>query len=858
MTIINPNSIAGITSVTAEAGVMNFYKSDGTLAGLQLNGVNFNTTAGVSTFNNLYVGGVLTYEDVKNVDSVGIITARTGIAIPNDTYKLRSGTDLEMQVWHDGTNSIIKDTRNSGKVRIQADNFDIIDKDASETMLSATVDGAVSLNYNGSTKLATTNTGVSITGIPVATQSTGNVGLELHATGSGRGSQTKYHNDHGEAYIGQAGDTTGELLIHNTTASTINIATGNANRIKISGTSAATSIGGAMTFNAMLTTQGDVSGGLLMLKAAENTNRFFVSGSDSNGVEVNLYDGAGGQKGILGVSTGEFFIKAPNSSAPMNFYTHNGSSVGLRLKINSAGDILLGTDQATIGCNTADGSDNRSFNLCGGSDASQNRGAVITIYGNEANNGSSQYGVLSLKSGNTSTGHVEFYTQGAERLRIASDGKLMTQAAGYIYTASSAGSLTLAGGNTNLGGKIVLTGGNGTGDINFYAQQSTATPAERMRIMSDGRTGINTSDPRFNNSNSAASNYFYQNDPKFGVHGSITIGNLSSTAADKRELAFYRRGGPTPGTSISNHHMGRVAWYGSSNDSAFPDMAWSLDCTANGGGWTAGSNRHGYLSFVSGRSGELIRIRHDAKVSIGFAGAPTSRVHIKGNSANGADDATVTIDDIDTTANSKEPILAFDGGGTRQARIMSSDQTSTGAGGLYFGVGSSNTTALQLTAQRYTKIHNDTRDWATVEYKNLRTHCRMHYSPGNAVQTYTILRIRRHWWGWGHYKIRCKAIYYNSSLESTWFVNGHGSGGNNYSIANETYGGDASNQTWGCTVTHTASNNSPGSSGTWYADIKVNIPNYYYVTIWVEAWGSSYTTDPTTGVANSINTYCLM
>ena len=72
MTIINPNSIAGITSVTAEAGVMNFYKSDGTLAGLQLNGVNFNTTSGISTFNDVYVGGTITYEDVKNVDSVGL------------------------------------------------------------------------------------------------------------------------------------------------------------------------------------------------------------------------------------------------------------------------------------------------------------------------------------------------------------------------------------------------------------------------------------------------------------------------------------------------------------------------------------------------------------------------------------------------------------------------------------------------------------------------------------------------------------------------------------------------------------------------------------------------------------------
>ena len=73
-----------------------------------------------------------------------------------------------------------------------------------------------------------------------------------------------------------------------------------------------------------------------------------------------------------------------------------------------------------------------------------------------------------------------------------SDGKLMTQAAGQIYTASSAGSLTLAGGNTNLGGKIVLSGGNSpsTGDIRFYAEMSQSSPTERLRITSAGKIEV--------------------------------------------------------------------------------------------------------------------------------------------------------------------------------------------------------------------------------------------------------------------------------------------------------------------------------------------------------------------------------
>jgi len=52
MTVIRPNSITGITSITALNDTISVYKSDGTTAGLQLDGVNFNTT-GVSTVGQL-------------------------------------------------------------------------------------------------------------------------------------------------------------------------------------------------------------------------------------------------------------------------------------------------------------------------------------------------------------------------------------------------------------------------------------------------------------------------------------------------------------------------------------------------------------------------------------------------------------------------------------------------------------------------------------------------------------------------------------------------------------------------------------------------------------------------------------
>ena len=50
--------------------------------GYGITGAGFINVSGDSTFNgNVSIGGTLTYEDVTNVDSIGIITARSGINV---------------------------------------------------------------------------------------------------------------------------------------------------------------------------------------------------------------------------------------------------------------------------------------------------------------------------------------------------------------------------------------------------------------------------------------------------------------------------------------------------------------------------------------------------------------------------------------------------------------------------------------------------------------------------------------------------------------------------------------------------------------------------------------------------------
>ena len=121
MTVIRPNSVSGITSITAQANEINFFRSNGTLAGLQLNGVNFNTTTGVSTFNNLDVGGVLTYQDVTNVDSVGIITARSTIDAQGDVSiadKIIHTGDTNTAIRFPAVDTISLETAGTERLRI--------------------------------------------------------------------------------------------------------------------------------------------------------------------------------------------------------------------------------------------------------------------------------------------------------------------------------------------------------------------------------------------------------------------------------------------------------------------------------------------------------------------------------------------------------------------------------------------------------------------------------------------------------------------------------------------------------------------------------------------------------------------
>tara|TARA_R100000455_G_C6268967_1_gene124531 strand:- start:601 stop:1497 length:897 start_codon:yes stop_codon:yes gene_type:complete len=112
-------------------------------------------------------GGIATYLMLDG--GLGILRAEVGMRFA-DSAKLRLGTGNDLQVYHDGSNSYIDNT--TGDLYIRDSGGDIyIQAKSGENSISALDDGAVSLFYDGSAKVATTSEGASVTGRLTATAS---------------------------------------------------------------------------------------------------------------------------------------------------------------------------------------------------------------------------------------------------------------------------------------------------------------------------------------------------------------------------------------------------------------------------------------------------------------------------------------------------------------------------------------------------------------------------------------------------------------------------------------------------------------------------------------------------------------
>ena len=157
-------------------------KSTGIITATKFDGPfdTLNVTGDVDFLGNVSIGGTLTYEDVTNIDSVGLITAREGIFLP-DTKKAKFGNtaaDPDLEIYHGGTASYISHS-GTGNLFIHSNTIAL--RKQNQQAYFVGVNGTSSLYDQGNVKLNTTETGVEVTGILTAT---GGFNLGIHSGGS--------------------------------------------------------------------------------------------------------------------------------------------------------------------------------------------------------------------------------------------------------------------------------------------------------------------------------------------------------------------------------------------------------------------------------------------------------------------------------------------------------------------------------------------------------------------------------------------------------------------------------------------------------------------------------------------------
>ena len=304
---------------------------------LNLNAVNVAISTNVSiggtlsVTGNVSVGGTLTYEDVTNIDSVGLITAREGIKIPDSKYAYL-GSDNDLEITHTGSNGNINNKTGDLVIRTLGSGDDIfidavddvnIRVQSTDNAITCIGDGAVTLHYNGNSKLATTNTGVDVTGALTVNGSAisitpTNSDIQVVYTVTANGSSAYRFAGNG---VVSTADNPDLYLIRGQKYRFINNS-GGSHPFQIRSAS------GGSAYNTGVTNNGAASGNIEFAPTFNSPSKLFYQCTSHGGMVGNIYiRGASGENDNVGFTT--FANKIEVKSSSNTAATFKGSSPSL-------------------------------------------------------------------------------------------------------------------------------------------------------------------------------------------------------------------------------------------------------------------------------------------------------------------------------------------------------------------------------------------------------------------------------------------------------------------------------------------------------------------------------------------------
>jgi trimeric autotransporter adhesin len=322
-------------------------------------GVTGNVDLNGGTIDGTVIGGS-TAAAITGTTITGTSFVSSGDMTFGDDDKAIFGAGSDLQIYHDGTNSYISD-QGTNDLKVLATDFQLKNSADNEFMMTAVTDGAVTLYHNNAAKLATTSTGIDVTGTAVTD------GLTVAGNVSVDGGTIKLD---GNYPVGTANVALGDAALNGSITGNYNTALGNFIMQPLTSGASNTGVGNSalrfVTSGSSNTAVGDSS--LFSNTTADNNTAVGYQALTANTIAANntavgyaaltanttgTQNVAVGSQSLLAHTTGNYNVAVGQNALVSNTTASDNTGVGaFSLDANTTGANNTAVGKEALGSNT--------------------------------------------------------------------------------------------------------------------------------------------------------------------------------------------------------------------------------------------------------------------------------------------------------------------------------------------------------------------------------------------------------------------------------------------------------------------------------------------------------------------------